>query len=335
MNYPFIIPDITEPCNEKWEAMTPNDKGRFCALCDKTVVDFTSMSYEEIIQTLQNKEGRLCARSHPSLLKQKLREKQNRPKVNRAFFITPKPWMVSTLLVASMVLGTAQPMPTFHNFISPVEIQSVIKSNAGVKATIPTTEDWVVLKGKVVSENKPKGLEDVKVVFLTRYKEFITYTNAKGTYELEVPKEYIKEKNVLYFETTKANEKRREELKEQYDGGYFEDVYQVIPKNELTEYKVEIIKYTHPVMGLIYGGESKYLVNGEEISEEEYYNQSVKGKSCDFNATNHYSLWGEAAEIIYGKSLDVREIRNGKEFTYKLSLTLIFDSTDNIDTHVF
>ena len=39
---------IPESCTENWDKMTPNENGRFCLSCSKTVVDFTSMLPNEI-----------------------------------------------------------------------------------------------------------------------------------------------------------------------------------------------------------------------------------------------------------------------------------------------
>ncbi len=37
-----------KPCNVGWNQMTPEEKGRHCSLCSKTVIDFTQMEKKEI-----------------------------------------------------------------------------------------------------------------------------------------------------------------------------------------------------------------------------------------------------------------------------------------------
>lgn len=43
---------IAEPCTENWETMQPEDRGRFCAACQKTVVDLTGLSDKELLTHL-------------------------------------------------------------------------------------------------------------------------------------------------------------------------------------------------------------------------------------------------------------------------------------------
>ncbi|MBB4800334.1 hypothetical protein HNP37_000373 [Flavobacterium nitrogenifigens] len=60
---------IPEPCHEDWNKMSPNENGRFCMSCSKTVVDFTSMLPEEIQHFfIQNKNEKICGRFKKSQL---------------------------------------------------------------------------------------------------------------------------------------------------------------------------------------------------------------------------------------------------------------------------
>ncbi len=54
---------IENPCHEDWQTMTPENQGRFCGACEKTVVDFTTMSDAEILQYFSKPDvGKTCGR---------------------------------------------------------------------------------------------------------------------------------------------------------------------------------------------------------------------------------------------------------------------------------
>jgi len=57
--YKLIIP---EPCNEDWDKMTETEKGRFCAVCSKNLIDFTDKSRFEIEEILSNPQEKICGR---------------------------------------------------------------------------------------------------------------------------------------------------------------------------------------------------------------------------------------------------------------------------------
>ncbi|MHA3787525.1 hypothetical protein ACX0HA_04880 [Flavobacterium hauense] len=60
MNKLFSVP---KPCHENWAAMTPDEQGRFCSACSKSVTDFTRMSNEEIVIYLRkNSNNGVCGR---------------------------------------------------------------------------------------------------------------------------------------------------------------------------------------------------------------------------------------------------------------------------------
>ncbi len=59
---PFQL-EIPKPCTQNWDAMTPSQQGRFCNSCAKVVVDFTTMSDEEVLNFFKKKkEEEVCGR---------------------------------------------------------------------------------------------------------------------------------------------------------------------------------------------------------------------------------------------------------------------------------
>ncbi|KAB8153582.1 hypothetical protein EZY14_010130 [Kordia sp. TARA_039_SRF] len=79
MKQPQLQISIPEPCHENWNEMSPTEKGRFCKVCTKEVIDFTSKSDEEIINHVK-KHNNACGRFYPSQLNRKLiadRKKRN------------------------------------------------------------------------------------------------------------------------------------------------------------------------------------------------------------------------------------------------------------------
>src|SRR4051812_12762657 len=53
---------VTAPCPARWEDMLGDEQCRFCAHCQKSVYNFSAMTAEEVVQLLQQREGKLCAR---------------------------------------------------------------------------------------------------------------------------------------------------------------------------------------------------------------------------------------------------------------------------------
>ena len=65
---------IPKPCSENWSQMSPEANGRFCSSCQKTILDFTAMEDNEILQWFASQQGSACGRFRPDQL--------NRPMVS-------------------------------------------------------------------------------------------------------------------------------------------------------------------------------------------------------------------------------------------------------------
>ncbi|MGE6397006.1 TonB-dependent receptor plug domain-containing protein [Chryseobacterium scophthalmum] len=60
---------LPKPCHEKWESMTQQEKGRFCAVCSKTVRDFTNNSDDEILDYFSDHSSQnICGNFYESQL---------------------------------------------------------------------------------------------------------------------------------------------------------------------------------------------------------------------------------------------------------------------------
>src|SRR5687767_15951911 len=53
---------IPVPCHENWAEMKPDEQGRFCLSCQKTVVDFTSMTDRQVLEYFSSYTGNTCGR---------------------------------------------------------------------------------------------------------------------------------------------------------------------------------------------------------------------------------------------------------------------------------
>ncbi|UQB70124.1 hypothetical protein [Epilithonimonas zeae] len=62
---------IPKPCHENWANMTPEEKGRFCQVCSKSVRDFTTATDLEIIADLSENPN-ICASFRPDQLDRNL-----------------------------------------------------------------------------------------------------------------------------------------------------------------------------------------------------------------------------------------------------------------------
>lgn len=55
--------NIPNPCSENWEMMSPQEKGRFCSVCSKCVIDFTQKQPQEIQNIIEEKKDEeICGR---------------------------------------------------------------------------------------------------------------------------------------------------------------------------------------------------------------------------------------------------------------------------------
>src|SRR6476619_6305684 len=78
---------ITDPCHENWDNMSPSEKGRFCASCQKQVVDFTNMSDAQLAAFFRKPPvGSVCGRFYSDQLERDIQIPKKRIPLVRYFF---------------------------------------------------------------------------------------------------------------------------------------------------------------------------------------------------------------------------------------------------------
>ncbi len=62
-NEKYFRIQIPKPCHKNWNKMLPDEKGKFCQSCQKSVYDFSNKSDEEIYEIVSSKKDeKLCGR---------------------------------------------------------------------------------------------------------------------------------------------------------------------------------------------------------------------------------------------------------------------------------
>ena len=167
---------IPKPCHENWEAMTPEDKGRFCSVCTKTVFDFTKASDKEIIEHL-NKDATTCGRFVSSQLNRDLII----PKEKSSY------WIIATATLFSFLGIGSQ---SAYSQVKQDTIQTDKKLNKNI---INTTNNPITITGIVSDDLGPIAGVNVVVKGTTRG----TTTNFDGNFAIKA-----NEKEVLIFSYT-------------------------------------------------------------------------------------------------------------------------------------
>ncbi|EDP95734.1 carboxypeptidase-like regulatory domain-containing protein [Kordia algicida OT-1] len=147
MKHPEIIVSIPEPCHEDWNKMSPTEKGKFCNVCTKEVIDFSAKSDEEIINHF-SKNGNLCGRFHVSQLGRKLiadRKKRNHWLSYAASLLLPMALFSQETKSTNHKKSKIEKVDNSH--FKSLNISSLERKNTSIK------KDSIVIKGTITDES--------------------------------------------------------------------------------------------------------------------------------------------------------------------------------------
>lgn len=167
----FFIP---KPCHENWNKMTPQEKGRHCAVCCTVVVDFTKKTPEEVAEVVSKVEGTVCGHFNINQLDTKAQTKVFRNPMN----VFNKNWKYFAMSVFGLFFmnkkSTAQ------------EIEGKIKMRGMVAPTHNTNTQKSTVTGTITDTDGIR-LQYANVVISSNGKELAkAVTDADGKYSITI-----------------------------------------------------------------------------------------------------------------------------------------------------
>jgi CarboxypepD_reg-like domain len=181
---------IPTPCTEDWNNMTPDKNGKFCASCQKSVVDFTRMSDAEIFRYFDTFKGNACGR---------FSEKQLSAPIIEPLVLKPNnrwAWALSALLLPSVAMTQSLRTTEIMKIVSP----SVSESK--------TSKNGLPIKGKVTELGTGLPLMNAYVSIVANEQlAGRVSTNEQGFFIIFLPQEFENQHFTLFFDCNKM-EKR-------------------------------------------------------------------------------------------------------------------------------
>lgn len=176
---------IPEPCHENWAAMSPTEKGRFCAICTKEVVDFTRKTEKDILQHLEQAEGKTCGVFLPSQLSEP--HMKSKPATAREFRV--KKWLAASLAFLGLFnLGKeakAQKMGkvAIKGDVMPIETHNANIQTSIIHGQVTTPDGKAVAQATVIINSGDEQIGEMK-------------TMANGSFRTEIAPGKIKNNSI-------------------------------------------------------------------------------------------------------------------------------------------
>jgi hypothetical protein len=165
---------IDKPCSESWDKMTATEKGKFCQSCEKEVVDFSSLSDEEMIRVIEKSKGNICGRAKKTQLDRKIQIPSN----------VHRPYPVNAILAGLVVLTL---LPACHDEIAE-DLTTISISQPDKKdklSLIMLDDSMIVMRGKVLTYISHLPVSDALVSVVGT--SYTTKVDQEGRFAISLP----------------------------------------------------------------------------------------------------------------------------------------------------
>lgn len=174
---------IPTPCQQRWQDMKAEGAGRFCASCQKTVVDFSTLTDQEIVKQLTRKNDSACGRFRVDQLDRKL--------TGPAPASQPPIRLFGLLTAGLLGYQTAQAgaMPSIVELTKPpVTLSPIANALPPITEETPLTDSLRVITGRVVSQADNVTVPGATVAI--KGTSTGANTDAAGKFRVNIPANY-------------------------------------------------------------------------------------------------------------------------------------------------
>lgn len=172
---------IDNPCAEPWKGMSPDDAGRFCTSCSKSVIDFSKLSDKDIVQYLEQAAGKkLCGRFTATQLNRVLATQQQ-----------PRSFRIPQVFAGLVLLGSADNASASALTFQKTSVEKVCADESIAIHTIAEQQEQPgdslknVVRGKVQDLETGEFLPFVRVFVKNTASSALT--NIDGDFTLVIP----------------------------------------------------------------------------------------------------------------------------------------------------
>ncbi len=181
---------IPKPCNEDWDKMTPDEKGRHCSMCNTIIADFSTFTDKELVAYLSKAKGEICGRVDNTQLDRLLitNEASNTPAYRSFLF--------GAALTAGLVSNAHSQVTVSQNKVyHPHPVGYIADTNVPKLNNTIAADTSTVLKGRIIDSQKMQPITDalLEIQFDSSYNAE-AYSDSTGKFSIALPNKYLNKK---------------------------------------------------------------------------------------------------------------------------------------------
>jgi hypothetical protein len=167
---------IPRPCSQHWEGMPVNETGRFCDSCNKSVIDFTHFSDQQLADFFKKAKGNVCGKLRNDQLNKSLHPLQQ----------TNSHSIPKFLISAALAIGLGNNAYSKEKLVHPTILQAAMdgENEAAENNPIAGSDSTRIISATVIDQATKETIPGVTV--LIEGTTITTSTNINGFFQLDI-----------------------------------------------------------------------------------------------------------------------------------------------------